>query len=197
MPGSGNGSSGCGCSRAHDRAPLRQPRARTPEGVQAANGGCRRRGGAQMERAHGAPTGVAPAAEARFVRQQRTGHGPLPHMTPSLLFVIGASGAGKTAAVRALDARELPGVRCHYFDSIEVPPAEIMERDFGSGEGWQAHATARWIARLPRRIRDQRAGTGARGCRARGTQLPCLPPDGAAAVTGAAPRARAPLTTER
>ena len=77
-------------------------------------------------------------------------------MTPSLLFVIGASGAGKTAAVQALDARELPGVRCHYFDSIGVPPTEIMERDFGSGEGWQADATARWIARL---AADQDAAT--------------------------------------
>jgi hypothetical protein len=69
-------------------------------------------------------------------------------MTPRLLFVIGASGAGKTAAVQALDARALPGVRCHYFDSIGVPPPEVMVRDFGSGERWQADATARWVARL-------------------------------------------------
>ncbi len=69
-------------------------------------------------------------------------------MKPALLFVIGASGAGKTAAVQALDARALPGVQCHYLDSIDVPPTEIMERDFGTGERWQAHATAHWVERL-------------------------------------------------
>ena len=50
--------------------------------------------------------------------------------------------------MRALESRALPGVRCHYFDSIGVPPIEIMERDFGSGDGWQAAATAGWVERL-------------------------------------------------
>jgi type II secretory pathway predicted ATPase ExeA len=48
-----------------------------------------------------------------------------------ILVVTGASGAGKTATVRALDARGIPGVRCFYFDSIGVPTAEVMERDYG------------------------------------------------------------------
>lgn len=69
-------------------------------------------------------------------------------MKPALLFVIGASGVGKTAAVQALEARALPGVRCHHFDSIGVPPPGIMERDFGTGDRWQADATARWVERL-------------------------------------------------
>src|SRR5574341_635832 len=72
-----------------------------------------------------------------------------PHLvTPALLFVLGASGAGKTAAVRALQARNLPGVRCYYFDTIGVPAPEIMERDWGGGEQWQEHATRDWIERL-------------------------------------------------
>src|SRR6266487_2812342 len=50
------------------------------------------------------------------------------HMKPALLFVIGASGAGKTAAVQALDARALPGVQCHYLDSIDVPSSELRWR---------------------------------------------------------------------
>lgn len=69
-------------------------------------------------------------------------------MKPALLFVIGASGTGKTAAVQVLQARAIPGVWCYYFDSIGVPPPEIMERDFGTGDGWQAAATTRWIERL-------------------------------------------------
>lgn len=51
-----------------------------------------------------------------------------------ILVITGASGAGKTANVRALDARAIPGVRCFYFDSIGVPTVDVMERDYG-GEG--------------------------------------------------------------
>jgi hypothetical protein len=69
-------------------------------------------------------------------------------MRPALLFVIGASGAGKTAATETLQARALPGVHCYYFDTIGVPSAEVMQRDFGGGEQWQAATTARWIDRL-------------------------------------------------
>jgi len=65
-----------------------------------------------------------------------------------VLVITGASGAGKTTAVNALDARSVPGVRCFFFDSIGVPGVEVMERDFGSGEQWQAFATGEWIARL-------------------------------------------------
>jgi hypothetical protein len=65
--------------------------------------------------------------------------------TPGILVVTGASGSGKTATVRALEARALPGVRCYYFDAVGVPPAE----DRGSGpHGWQAVTTKTWLARL-------------------------------------------------
>jgi hypothetical protein len=71
-----------------------------------------------------------------------------PMGTPALLFTLGASGAGKTTAVQALEARVLPGVRCYYFDSIGVPPPEVLEKDWGGGERWQEHATRGWIERL-------------------------------------------------
>jgi len=69
-------------------------------------------------------------------------------MTRAIFVVTGASGSGKTAAVRAVDVRALPGVRCYYFDTIGVPSREEIERDFGGGENWQAVATERWLARL-------------------------------------------------
>ncbi|HWZ90280.1 MAG TPA: hypothetical protein VNW92_15560 [Polyangiaceae bacterium] len=65
-----------------------------------------------------------------------------------ILVVTGASGVGKTSAVLALAARSDPRVACFYFDSIGVPTPEAIERDFGGGERWQAHATDQWIARL-------------------------------------------------
>jgi len=65
-----------------------------------------------------------------------------------ILIVTGASGVGKTEAVRSLEARALPGVACFYFDSIGVPSVDEMERQFGGGEKWQAYATVQWLERL-------------------------------------------------
>ncbi len=66
----------------------------------------------------------------------------------AILVVTGASGSGKTAAARSLEERRLDGLRFFYFDSIGVPSAEEMDREFGGGEAWQADATSRWIKRL-------------------------------------------------
>src|ERR1051325_281867 len=74
-------------------------------------------------------------------------------MTPALLCVVGASGAGKTAAVDALEARRLTGVTCHHFDSIGVPSPDAMVREWGSGERWQEEMTKRWLVRLATRAR--------------------------------------------
>ena len=65
-----------------------------------------------------------------------------------LLVVTGASGVGKSSAVTALSARARARTNCFFFDSIGVPSPEVIERDFGGGERWQADATKRWIARL-------------------------------------------------
>jgi energy-coupling factor transporter ATP-binding protein EcfA2 len=66
----------------------------------------------------------------------------------AVLVVTGASGAGKTTLVRALQATAAPGIACHYFDSIGVPSVEEMIRDHGSGEGWQRAMTHVWMQRL-------------------------------------------------
>lgn len=66
-------------------------------------------------------------------------------MASTILFVIGASGAGKTSAVEQLATRHLPSVRCLYFDHIGVPTVEVMRRDFGGGDEWQAYATKQWV----------------------------------------------------
>jgi hypothetical protein len=66
----------------------------------------------------------------------------------AILVVTGASGSGKTAAVRGLDARQLPGVRCYYFDAVGVPSIEDMRRDYGAPGEWQALTTQRWVDRF-------------------------------------------------
>lgn len=65
-----------------------------------------------------------------------------------ILVVTGVSGSGKTATVRALEARALPGVRCYHFDAVGVPSVEIIHRDFGGPGQWQAAMTRQWIDRL-------------------------------------------------
>jgi hypothetical protein len=62
-----------------------------------------------------------------------------------LSFVVGASGVGKTSAVRCLEARAHERLRCFYFDAIGVPSSAVMDRDFGGPEAWQAHATRAWV----------------------------------------------------
>src|SRR5215467_8508993 len=69
-------------------------------------------------------------------------------MDRNLLFVVGASGTGKTAALRALAERRLPDLACFHFDSIGVPSPEEMLRTYGGGERWQEAATHAWLARL-------------------------------------------------
>ena len=77
---------------------------------------------------------------------------PDPTMTtqPALLVVTGASGAGKTTLVRALDTMRIPGVGCHELDSMEVPSAEEMIERWGGTMEWQNEATRYWIERLLR-----------------------------------------------
>jgi len=72
------------------------------------------------------------------------------NLQPAILVLTGASGAGKTTLVHALDAMRLPGVGCYFFDSIGVPSPEEMVRRWGSGDAWQSAMTEEWIARLLR-----------------------------------------------
>ena len=72
----------------------------------------------------------------------------------TLIFVIGASGAGKTAALEAFERERPEGVVFCYFDRIGVPSPEEMTRDFGSGEEWQRHVTIAWTRQIKREHLD-------------------------------------------
>jgi hypothetical protein len=71
---------------------------------------------------------------------------------PAILVVAGASGVGKTTLVRALEARNLEGVRCYYFDSVGMPSPKEMTAEFGSPSGWQEAMTYPWINRLAENV---------------------------------------------
>jgi hypothetical protein len=50
-----------------------------------------------------------------------------------------------SSLVRGLEERSLPGVSCHYFDSIGVPSPETMKRDFGGRTAWQEAAELAYL----------------------------------------------------
>lgn len=96
-----------------------------------------------------AARGRSPSASPAMSSDHEAGMSPAAS-APALLVVTGASGAGKTTLVRALEARRRADVGCYYFDDIGVPSPQEMERVHGGGAQWQAAATEAWIRRLAR-----------------------------------------------
>ena len=72
-------------------------------------------------------------------------------MSRRVVFLIGASGVGKTAVASVLEGREPWLGNTFYSDSIGVPSPEEMERWPGGGEGWQKWATEQWVSKLAER----------------------------------------------
>lgn len=65
-----------------------------------------------------------------------------------MYFVIGASGSGKTSAVRELERTRRSGVKIFFFDSIGVPAEHERTERWGSGDGWQRAMTIEWVKRI-------------------------------------------------
>jgi dephospho-CoA kinase len=65
-----------------------------------------------------------------------------------LLILTGASGSGKTAIAKAVEAIDPPVARVRHFDSVGVPSAEEMISLCGSIENWQRAMTHEWLKRL-------------------------------------------------
>lgn len=69
---------------------------------------------------------------------------------PLLVFITGASGAGKTTTLKTIESElgDIEGVGFYYFDQGGVPSLSTMVRTYGSGERWQEVLTHRWIDRM-------------------------------------------------
>ena len=68
---------------------------------------------------------------------------------PIILFITGASGAGKTYLVEKME-KVISHIKLGYFkfDTIGVPSFEEMISKFGSCEKWQENATYQWVERF-------------------------------------------------
>lgn len=62
-----------------------------------------------------------------------------------IIFVIGASGSGKTTIIKAFDKAGLSNFKTVYFDSIGVPSLEEMNVKYNGPEGWQRIKTIEWV----------------------------------------------------
>ena len=65
-----------------------------------------------------------------------------------LYFLIGASGSGKTTAVKILERKKIPNLQICYFDSIGVPSSQQMIKKYGSVDEWQRAKTIEWIKKI-------------------------------------------------
>lgn len=77
-------------------------------------------------------------------------HPILSHNDGSLVvFITGASGAGKSYLAQALEkALDPKFMSIAYFDSIGVPSVEDMIKEYGSCEKWQEAMTHKWVQQL-------------------------------------------------
>lgn len=65
-----------------------------------------------------------------------------------IYFVIGASGSGKTTALKRFERTIPESCTLLHFDSIGVPPFEEMEKEYGSIEEWQRIKTIDWVKKI-------------------------------------------------
>ena len=71
-------------------------------------------------------------------------------MNPKLVILTGASGSGKTAIAREIEANH-PEIAVFRFDSIGVPSPEIMAtygHGYQPGGAWQRAMTLRWFEQI-------------------------------------------------
>jgi hypothetical protein len=73
-------------------------------------------------------------------------------MAGSLVVLTGASGAGKTAIARRVEAAGLPNLQVLFFDSVGVPSRQAMIEQHGAGHqpggAWLRATTIEWMKRI-------------------------------------------------
>lgn len=75
--------------------------------------------------------------------------GAIQRERPALILVTGASGAGKTHLIDAMEGAVVhPNIGYFKFDTIGIPSLEEMIEHSGSGEAWQRFATREWMKRF-------------------------------------------------
>lgn len=76
---------------------------------------------------------------------------------PLVVFLTGASGAGKTTLVNILNRETLDSSTAFlHFDSIGVPSVEEMIKTYGSPSKWQKAMTHQWVKIIINEYQDKK-----------------------------------------
>jgi len=75
---------------------------------------------------------------------------------PNIIFLTGASGAGKTTLVNALKNDLSTSISYLHFDNIGVPKEAEMSKVYGSGSEWQKAMTYHWIKKIITKYKDKK-----------------------------------------
>lgn len=67
---------------------------------------------------------------------------------PTVVFLTGASGAGKTTVLNAFKKDLSSSIECLHFDNIGVPSEADMIKEYGSGSEWQKAMTYHWVKKI-------------------------------------------------
>ena len=73
-----------------------------------------------------------------------------------IIFIIGASGAGKTSTLKNLQERYPNDFEYCYFDSVGVPTELERIAKFGSGGNWQKETTKDWVRKIKENFLDSK-----------------------------------------
>ncbi len=77
-------------------------------------------------------------------------------MYPKIIFVIGASGSGKTSNLKKLETENPNNFHYCYFDGFGVPSEADVVPKFGSWENWGKITTNRWLDAIQKNYKDER-----------------------------------------
>ena len=65
-----------------------------------------------------------------------------------IIFVLGASGSGKTTTVEYIESENPDKYFFAYFDQPKVPSEEEIEKQYGNWENWGIQRTNEWLDKI-------------------------------------------------
>lgn len=65
-----------------------------------------------------------------------------------LIFILGASGSGKTTNVKTIENKYPDKYHFAYFDQPKVPSVEEVQENYGGWEKWGIERTNEWIKKI-------------------------------------------------
>jgi len=74
-----------------------------------------------------------------------------------LYIIIGASGAGKTTAARALENKRSDIQFCYPDKEQYIPSEEEMLKEYGSSSNWQKAKTIEWVKSIKEKYLNEKA----------------------------------------